>query len=398
MQTRRTNFRWILYVVILVLFTGAMISVAIGQQNANQLSQVQPQAVVIQQQEKPRIQMAILLDTSSSMDGLIDQTRNQLWQVVNEFNKAKRNGVTPDLEVAVYEYGNNNLDQRTGYIRQVVSFTPDLDRVSEALFSLTTNGGDEYCGYAIQTAVNDLQWSQSERDIKVLFIAGNEPFTQGSVSFKEAINQAKARDITVNTIHAGPYDEGIEQSWQAGALLAGGNYMNINQDHQVVHIVAPQDQEIAELNQQLNETYVPYGSKGVESKERQIAQDSNSSNISIGMLAKRAKTKASSFYDSSEWDLVDALEKNKLDMDDVKKEMLPSALQPMTEEEVSAYVTTKADERKEIKAKLAELVKERDVYVQEQKKELAEAESETIENALISSVKKQAEKKQYNFQ
>ena len=28
----------------------------------------------------PRIRVAILLDTSGSMDGLIDQTRNQLWQ------------------------------------------------------------------------------------------------------------------------------------------------------------------------------------------------------------------------------------------------------------------------------------------------------------------------------
>ena len=43
----------------------------------------------------PKIQLAILLDTSGSMDGLIDQTRNQLWQVVNELSMAKRNGITP---------------------------------------------------------------------------------------------------------------------------------------------------------------------------------------------------------------------------------------------------------------------------------------------------------------
>jgi hypothetical protein len=31
-----------------------------------------------------RVQIALLLDTSNSMDGLIDQARSQLWRVVNE--------------------------------------------------------------------------------------------------------------------------------------------------------------------------------------------------------------------------------------------------------------------------------------------------------------------------
>ena len=104
--------------------------------------------------EKPKIQLAILLDTSSSMNGLIDQTRNQLWQVVNEFAKAEQNGIKPSLEVAIYEYGNSRLSSNTGFIRQVSALTGELDEVSEALFSLTTNGGSEYCGYAIKTAVN----------------------------------------------------------------------------------------------------------------------------------------------------------------------------------------------------------------------------------------------------
>lgn len=55
----------------------------------------------------PKIQLAILLDTSNSMDGLIDQARNQLWQVVNEFLEAKKNGLDPRLEVAIFEYGND---------------------------------------------------------------------------------------------------------------------------------------------------------------------------------------------------------------------------------------------------------------------------------------------------
>jgi hypothetical protein len=63
-------------------------------------------ATPAQQSRRPVIQMAILLDTSGSMDGLLDQARSQLWKIVNEFIEAKKNGTRPDLEVALYEYGN----------------------------------------------------------------------------------------------------------------------------------------------------------------------------------------------------------------------------------------------------------------------------------------------------
>ena len=200
--------------------------------------------------DPPKIQLAILLDTSNSMDGLIDQTRNQLWQVVNEFSTAKQDGVTPILEVALFEYGNDSNPQSAGYVRQLNSFTRELDAVSEGLFSLETNGGSEFCGTAIKTAIDTLQWSHLDSDIKTIFIAGNESFAQGPVSYQQAIEMASSYGISVNTIHAGTHEEGINDSWQTAALLAGGNYLSIDANQQVVHIDAPQDAEIAILNAQ----------------------------------------------------------------------------------------------------------------------------------------------------
>src|SRR5205823_3642790 len=37
---------------------------------------------------QPVVQLAILLDTSNSMDGLIAQAKTQLWNIVNEFATA----------------------------------------------------------------------------------------------------------------------------------------------------------------------------------------------------------------------------------------------------------------------------------------------------------------------
>src|SRR6187399_1820752 len=83
---------------------------------------------------KPLIQVALLLDTSGSMDGLIDQARTQLWTIVNEFAKTKKDGVTPQLQVALYEYGNDGLAATDGYIRKILPLTDDLDAISEKLF------------------------------------------------------------------------------------------------------------------------------------------------------------------------------------------------------------------------------------------------------------------------
>src|SRR5947199_10658594 len=87
------------------------------------------------EQDAPKIQLAILLDTSSSMDGLIGQAKTQLWKVVNAFTNARRDGVKPRLEIALYEYGNDSLPAENGYIRQVMQLTTDFGTVSEKLFA-----------------------------------------------------------------------------------------------------------------------------------------------------------------------------------------------------------------------------------------------------------------------
>jgi len=59
--------------------------------------------------ETPKIQVAICLDVSNSMDGLIDQTKSQLWKMVNELATSKKGEETPEIELALYEYGNSGL-------------------------------------------------------------------------------------------------------------------------------------------------------------------------------------------------------------------------------------------------------------------------------------------------
>lgn len=348
-----------------------------------------------QQTITPRIQLAILLDTSSSMDGLLHQTREQLWQVVNTFARSSRDGQTPELQVAVYEYGNDGLSAGNGHIRRLRGLTTELDEVSQALFSLTTNGGEEYCGYVISTAVKELAWSDRDEDIRAIFIAGNEPFTQGPLDFTQAIAEARAKGITVNTIHAGSFQEGVEGGWKEGAMLAGGEYMNIDHNHKVVHIKAPQDQRLAELNNELNDTYIPFGKEGKRKRDLQLEQDQKSQSVSSGLMAKRAMSKASKLYKNSTWDLVDAVEQGEVKVEELDDEALPAPMVGMAPEERTEYVITRQAERKKIQQEILELSREREAYVN--KKRMEQPQVSTMDQALVNAVRKQGEKKNYRF-
>ena len=350
-----------------------------------------------QNQNQPKIQIAILLDTSGSMDGLLDQAREQLWKVVNTFAKASKNGVKPILEVAVFEYGNDGLSAENGYIRQVVSLTSNLDKVSEGLFSLKTNGGEEYCGLVINKAVNNLNWSTEKGDVKAIFIAGNEPFNQGPMQYQSSINNAKSKGIIVNTIHAGDYDEGSNSGWKDGALLAGGNYMSIDHNQQIVQIDTPYDQQLVQLNTQLNQTYIPYGNNGAVGNKRQMEQDANSAHSSPSVMAERTQSKVSQYYDNSDWDLVDAVEDGSIVVGKVEEEKLPEEMREMDTKERNEYVADKAKKRGDIQKQITEISDQRQTYIVEKKKEMGKKSDNSLDDVLIGAVYEQGKDKGFVF-
>ncbi|MCF7973343.1 MAG: VWA domain-containing protein [Phycisphaerae bacterium] len=344
---------------------------------------------------KPLVQMAILLDTSGSMSGLIDQARGELWSIVNEFISARRNGVAPEVQVALFEYGKSSLSQESGYIRRIVPLTTDLDKISEELFALQTNGGDEYCGWVINEAVKSLGWSSNPRDLKVIFIAGNEPFTQGPVDYRISGQAAINKGIIVNTIHCGSEAEGIEGQWKQGALIADGQYLNINQDQQIVYIPAPQDDQIAKLNARLNGTYIPFGREGAARQHVQAEQDRNAMSLSVASSLQRAVAKASSNYANSQWDLVDAVKRDQLDLKTLKSEDLPEPMQSMTPEQRVAYIDQKAKERTAIQTQIQTLNAARNAYVAEVKQN--QPALSTLGSAITVAIRDQAVKSGLTF-
>ena len=372
---------------ILIAMASALISVAVNAETTTEKTA-----------EQPLVQIALLLDTSNSMDGLIDQAKQQLWKIVNEFVSAKREGAAPEFYVALYEYGNDGLPSKEGYIRLVLPLTTNLDKVSEELFALKTNGGSEYCGQVIDNAVRALAWSENSNDLKVIFIAGNEPFTQGGVDYRESSKSAVEKGITINTIFCGNYEEGIRTSWKDGAVRGDGSYMHIDQNRKLVHIEAPQDQEITKLNVRLNKTYIPYGTMGAAGFEMQAEQDKNAAAYAPAVASQRAKTKSSVLYSNEAWDLVDAEKDDNFKLEQVETKDLPEEMQKMTVAERRRYVEKKSRERADIQKRIRELSKERDKFVAVERIKLSESGTDTLDAAMIKSIRKQAEKKNFKFE
>lgn len=345
--------------------------------------------------EKRSIKIALLLDTSNSMDGLIEQAKSQLWTIVNELATASCDGEKPELQIALYEYGNDWLSPHEGYIRQVTYLTKDLDLVSQKLFELRTNGGSEFCGQVINTSLDQLDWNDSNGDLKLIFIAGNEPFTQGPVDFHDACYRAKNKDIIVNTIFCGNFNEGVRTNWKQGADITGGEYMSINQDCKTVYISSPYDDRIAELNTKLNKTYISYGSLGRQKKQNQEMQDANAESISRVNAVKRSVSKASHVYKNESWDLVDASEQEDFEIDKVKEAELPAEMKGMNDQEKVKYIEAKKKEREQIQKEILELNNKREQYVRKQQAESAQ--ENVLDDAMLKSIKSQAKSKNFNF-
>jgi hypothetical protein len=336
-----------------------------------------------------KIQLVILFDTSNSMDGLINQAKSRIWAIVNEASGLQYEGQMPTLEIAMYDYGNQSLNIKDNYIRQQLNFTKDLDLVSEKLFGLRTNGGDEFCGAVIQKSLNDLSWSANSTDLKLIYIAGNEPFNQGPISYKETCVLAKTKGVLVSTIFCGPYDEGVRTFWQDGATCSGGDFFNINSDQAISYIATPYDSLMQTYNYKLNGTYVSYGFSGADKKNKQAMQDDNAKTLNEAVMVERAVAKGSTYYWNGDWDLVDAVAADSTVLTKLKAEDRTDELKGKTDEEIKSLVEEKSKERQQVQKEIAELNQKRLSYIEEQSKN-SNSKPDDFGTAVAKSIRKNA--------
>ncbi len=379
--------------------------------------------------EGPVVQLALLLDTSNSMDGLIQQAKAALWAVVNEVRHASHRGTPARLQVALYEYGNDWVPAEQGHVRLRTPFTANLDMLSEQLFSLQTHGGEEYCGLAISVATRELNWIPRPGDpapspsgrpasleesaaaavqaavrghattpidaarprgpvVRIIVIAGNEPFSQGSEPYAESIAAARAAGITVNTIYCRDGGDGSDAGWKDGARLGGGVYACIDSHRSVTEPPTPYDDRLGELNTQLNATYLAFGDQSL--REHALARQSTQDalNASAGVAASRYEAKAGTLYDNREWDLVDAVRTESVAIAEIPEEQLPEALRGKSVAERAEAVAEMSRRREAVRQEILATTTQRAEWLA-QHAAAAASEGPSLHESLLVALREQ---------
>ena len=385
----------------LALFSGTALSQVGGPQAASQRgpvsnteSNIPPalDAPTPASHDGPVVQLALLLDTSNSMDGLIDQARAELWTVVNRLQGLRHAAGDVQLHIALYQYGNDRLAPTDGYVQLRAPFTTDLDIISEQLFALTTDGGNEYCGWAIGDAVEELDWIAPDATdeitpaLRMIVVAGNEPFEQGSVANAETIADAVDAGVHVHTVFCGDKQLGAQGQWERGAQLGDGFYFAIDQS-QLLGFNTQYDSMILAGNTALNATYYSFDTSGVEASERQREVDAANQAASNEQIVQRAAAKSTANYDNRTWDITDAFLADELEESEIDLEVLPVEWRELGFEELIVKIEENAKERERITDEIRELFERREAEVAEQREA---AGIESLGTALSAAIIEQA--------
>lgn len=101
------------------------------------------------------------------------------------------------------------------------------------------------------------------------------------------------------------------------------------------------------------------------------------------------------WHKKASWDLVDAMKKNRVDLEKIDAKLLPEELQKKSSKEIKEYVAKKSEERKTIQDKITELDTKRRKFMPE--KNLETSQKAVLDNVMIQAIKKQAISKNYSW-
>lgn len=350
-----------------------------------------------------KIEIAVLLDTSGSMDGLIAQARRRLWRLINETGKARKDGAIPAIEIALYEYGSGKVSAKDGYLRQIVGLTTAHDQVGAELFALKATGSEEYMGLAIEDAMKKLNWSKHAADFRTIFVAGNETILQGPVPAIDAAATARRNDIIVNTIYAnnegggepGATPSPIAEQWRSVASGGGGTFAVIS-PQQAPDIKTPYDAELVSSTDKLELTYLPFGQRGFDAYKRMRELNRDISRGSASDYADRGGYMAGDHFDTS-WDLVDALKDPNFKLESVADKDLPEILRGKSLGQKLYIIQAHGAERERLKGEIRRLGALRETFIADELGRREEEAGQNLEKMMVAALRAQLKAKGFDF-
>ena len=381
-----------LVALILFVTTAIGISLAPSIQQAQAITSGNITTVAAQSHQ---IEVVFILDTTSSMSGLIQAAKEKIWSIATTMASAEQ---APDIRMGLVAF----RDRGDTYVTRVLDLSQDLDSMYASLMDLKAQGGGdgpESVNQALYDAINRISWSADDNVYKVAFLIGDAPphmDYNNDIKFPVTLEMAKRKGIVVNTIQSGQSAH-TAPVWKNIAQLGYGEYFQVENSGNAVAVATPFDKKLSELAASLESTRLYFGDK--EAKEKQRKKNEATAKLheelSQAALARRATfnaTPSGAFNFLGESELVDAISSGRLELDDIDKDDMPASLLALTPEDQMGVITNQARQREEIKRDIQKLSESRNAYILEQVGKRGDA-KESLDEKIYSAVKKQAKTK-----
>ena len=339
-----------------------------------------------------RIEVVFVLDTTSSMSGLIQAAKEKIWSIVSTMASAQQN---PDIKMGLVAF----RDRGDAYVTRVFDLSDDLDSMYANLMDFSAQGGGdgpESVNQALYDAIRKITWSQDDNVYKVAFLVGDAPPHMDypdDVKYPATLTAAKRMGIVVNTIQSGQHQM-TRPSWQEIASLGHGDYFQVEDSGNTVAVATPFDDKLAKLATELEDTRLFYGDEETKAAQKHKLDASKKlrKTLSTEALARRSAYNATRSGKKNllgESELVDAITSGRVELDDIKQENLPASIQAMAPAEQMEVIEAQAKRRDELKQEIQKLSETRGRFIKE-KVDAAGGAEDSLDEKIYRAVKDQA--------
>ncbi len=322
-----------------------------------------------QPQERPRIDVVFVLDTTGSMSGMLEGAKQKIFSIASRIAQGKP---TPRVRVGLVAY----RDVGDEYVTRRYALTEDLDSLFTHLRKLEAGGGGdtpEHVGRGLGEAVSKLSWDERRETMKLIFLVGDAPPAErgDDWNFNHWVKRAAQKHIVVNTVRCGG-DTDTEARWKFAAKTTDGLYESLEQSGGMVAVATPYDAELAKVNAELaaKTLYAGKEEAQVANRERaaqmaELAPEAAAERIQFLKttrgVGKGAGAAAVSSAPAAVGGAVDLAAQPEA-LAGVKDDELPRELRGMDAKARQDKVTAMAGERKALEEKAAKLAAERDSW------------------------------------
>ncbi len=343
--------------------------------------------------ERPAVDVMFVLDTTSSMTGLIAAAKDKIWSIANTLASADP---APEIRMGLVGY----RDRGDAYVTVFMPLTDDLDAVYARLMQFeAVGGGDtpESVNQALYEAVSRPDWHSGESVYRVIFLVGDAPPQMtypDDIKYPHSCTLAAGKDIVINTIQCGSM-AGTMPVWQEIAQRGNGDYFQVAQSGGAVLYDTPYDEAIADLSRSLDATRIYFGDADHlrEMEDRRKTADAIYRSAKPAAVAKRTifnSTVAGVKNFTGSQELVAAVESGELLLSDVPKAHLPADLQGMEAPQLAAHVEARSKERKRLQARVEDLGNKRQHYIEAQVRKATDAGAASLDSKLYRCIQSQA--------